>query len=244
MRRLSLRKMLVYYMVIATLLTSLVGLVIEKGYNRDFYQQQIDYTEKILGDVCRLAEQELEDITDVLFLLAEKNSVYNFCLNSPAERYEAYKYIRVALDSFTETETSVVALYLYCQDGSFVRSIYSPTGMNYSTLKGFYCVKEREDMSVPFHNARCGRVFTEEDKVSDNDMNLYAVCVPIYGEKGYCGALMAMLDVSSWRASARMFSFPFNSSVTAPFCMTIFPKRLPWARPHITVKPSKITLGK
>lgn len=57
LNRLSLREMLCIFMVVAMLLTVFVCVKNEIAFYRDFYQQQVNYTDKILNDASGQIEK-------------------------------------------------------------------------------------------------------------------------------------------------------------------------------------------
>lgn len=183
-------------MVVAMLLTVFVCVKNEIAFYRDFYQQQVNYTDKILNDASGQIEKKWSDLTQRLNVLSNKSIIYKYCEMSALERMEAHQYIQILVDSYTELDNSMVALYLYCTDGSIARSVYGLTGGEYHTLRGFYRMVEREGLSKYFRGAKYGRVFEEAELLSQRDRNLYAVSVPVFGDNGYCGALIAMVDIS------------------------------------------------
>lgn len=195
LKRLSLRTMLGCFMAVAAFLTVFLGVYNEFEFHKDFYQQQVDYTCKMLNDACHQAKQKLTDIAEMLNQLSAKSSISGYCEMSAPERMRVYEYIKILVDSYTETNSCVVALYLHSIDGSIVRSVYSFAGKDYHTLKGFYQVLSREALNVPFRKTKTGLVFEEGSALSATDQKLYAISQPVFSESGYCGSLTIMLDV-------------------------------------------------
>lgn len=183
-------------MVVAMLLTAFVCVQNEIEFHQDFYQQQVNYTHKMLNDACGQIEQKWSDLTERLNVLSNKRIIYRYCEMTALERMEAHQYIQILVDSYTELDNSMVALYLYCTDGSIARSVYGLTGGEYHTLRGLYRMVEREGLNKYFRGVKYGRVFDETELLSQRDGDLYAVSVPVFGDNGYCGALIAMVDIS------------------------------------------------
>lgn len=111
-KRLSLRRMLGFFMAIAAFLTAFLAAYNEVEFHKDFYQQQVNYTVKMLSDACRQAEQQLSNITEILHQLALKGSISKFCKMSAWERNKVYEYIQILIDSYTETNQCVAAVAL------------------------------------------------------------------------------------------------------------------------------------
>lgn len=195
LKRLSLRTMLGCFMAVAAFLTVFLGVYNEFEFHKDFYRQQVDYTCKMLSDACHQAQQKLSDVTKMLNQLSAKSRISSYCEMSALERMRVYEYIKILVDTYTETNSCVIALYLHSIDGTMVRSVYGFAGKDYHTLKGFYQVLSREALNVPFRKTKTGLVFEEGTALSAMDQKLYAISRPIFSESGYCGSLTIMLDI-------------------------------------------------
>ena len=89
------------------------------------------------------AQQKLSDVTNMMNQLSAKSRISSYCEMSALERMRVYEYIKILVDTYTETNSCVIALYLHSIDGTMVRSVYGFAGKDYHTLKGFYQVVSR-----------------------------------------------------------------------------------------------------
>lgn len=196
MQKWSLRRMLIFFMIMCTVLTVCTGLYVSATYYRGVYGQTVEFTQRMLDNAARRIEQKIQTITSNLLRLSEKRNVMEYTQMDRVSRMDAYESVKALLDSYAETESCMRALFLYSRDGSVLRGHSGSLEDNRFQLLSAY--KQAESicsLQTPRRSAQYIRLYPSPDQEqSDNDF-LYAVVLPVL-DMDYCGALVALIDTS------------------------------------------------
>lgn len=196
MRRLSLKKLLFLFMAVSALMIICASAVMGLRYTRDLTDQNRSHAEAILDEFVKHVDNRLQVISDNLTQLSEKSSVISFVDMSSVDKMETAEYVRALLDSYTETEPSMQALYLCSREGILLQghSGSGDTG-NYRLLRAGYSVMQTLPLQERFRGVRYMRVYPDAEAHYKNDEYLLGIAIPVYG-MDYYGALIALVDLS------------------------------------------------
>lgn len=195
MHKLTLKKMLYLFMVVICILMLGVDLYAGMIYCRDLSSQQMAYTNQTLEDMARQLDQRMNVIAQNLTQLSEKSSILSFIELERVDKFEKAPYIQALLDSYAETEPSMMILYLHCTEGTVMRGNSDASNTNYQLLRAYYEVVEQFGLDKAYREPRYGRVYSAGEDGYRDDMYLMAVTVPIF-DMEYCGSLVALIDIS------------------------------------------------
>ena len=197
--KITLSKMMVYFVLVSILIFSATAALLYRQYNNAAQLQEKSNTAETLELTATRFSMQVSSIADDMRSLAAEPVFREFNTMTPSQRYQVKDYIQTILNSFSGFHPDVISIKLHAEGRSGMFSENnSSTLTNTSLVVAYQQIVEQYSLDSLLDGTVITQLFSYDNRY------IFSIAVPVYSswvvldENTYQGCLIAVCDFAAF----------------------------------------------